>query len=316
MIRLTKRLGLALVAGLSLSSAADAALFRAYLSLNGNDANPCTLQQPCRLLPAALTAVAANGEIWMLDSANYNTDAVFVNKSVTIQAIPGQMGSIVSVGTGNYGVMVSSSTAKITFRNIAFSTIATQPGSYGIYVSTAAVVTAEDCTFANFPGMAYKQLDAGTASYFRNTVFRNNAVAISTEGGKTTVANSQFFANDIALNAYGFLSGQSAYIAVSDSMISGSIDHAVKALSEGANTTTRVSLTRSTIQNSSFGITADSYAAGGTSVVTLANSTVTGNGIAFVISTSPTQSSIKSLGNNYIADNGNDGTGLVTTPLR
>ena len=37
------------------SSGAHAAgtLFRSYLSINGNDANPCTVQLPCRLLPAA-----------------------------------------------------------------------------------------------------------------------------------------------------------------------------------------------------------------------------------------------------------------------
>ncbi|HWD36582.1 MAG TPA: hypothetical protein VG840_10505, partial [Casimicrobiaceae bacterium] len=61
------------VLALSATAHADAGLFRSYLSLAGNDANPCTLQQPCRLLPAALAAVNAGGEIWMLDSANFNT---------------------------------------------------------------------------------------------------------------------------------------------------------------------------------------------------------------------------------------------------
>ena len=49
---------------------AHAQIFRAYLTLDGNDANPCRLQLPCRLFPAALTAVQSGGEIWMLDSAN------------------------------------------------------------------------------------------------------------------------------------------------------------------------------------------------------------------------------------------------------
>ena len=74
-LRTALRSVLALLAMLA-CSAVQAQLFRAYLSVNGNDANPCTLQLPCRLLPAALTAVNAGGDIWMLDSANYNTAPV------------------------------------------------------------------------------------------------------------------------------------------------------------------------------------------------------------------------------------------------
>ena len=79
--------------------AASAGLFRAYLSVNGNDGNPCTVQQPCRLLPAALVAVNDGGEVWMLDSANYNTSTVNINKSVTILAVPGALGSVVANGS-------------------------------------------------------------------------------------------------------------------------------------------------------------------------------------------------------------------------
>src|SRR6476659_4072782 len=80
---------------------AHAQVFRAYVASDGNDANPCTLQQPCRLLPAALTVVADGGEIWMLDSANYNTGQVNVTKSVTILAIPGAVGSVVATSGGD-----------------------------------------------------------------------------------------------------------------------------------------------------------------------------------------------------------------------
>ncbi len=90
------RSALAFLAAVLLSAAAHAQLFRAYLSSTGNDANPCTLPQPCRLLPAALTAVASGGEIWMLDSANYNSSTVTIGKSVSILAVPGAVGSVVA----------------------------------------------------------------------------------------------------------------------------------------------------------------------------------------------------------------------------
>src|ERR1700682_574931 len=69
------------------ASAQAAGLFRAYLASGGSDSNPCTVAAPCRLLPAALAAVTDGGEIWMLDSANYNTATVSITKSVTILAI-------------------------------------------------------------------------------------------------------------------------------------------------------------------------------------------------------------------------------------
>ena len=88
----------AFIATLLLSATAQAGLFRSYVSSAGNDANPCTLSAPCRLLPAALVAVNDGGEIWMLDSANYNTGPVNIDKSVTILAIPGAVGSVLAIG--------------------------------------------------------------------------------------------------------------------------------------------------------------------------------------------------------------------------
>src|SRR6188474_1150342 len=87
-----------LLAASVLSLSVQAQQFRAYLDPSGSDANPCNLSQPCRLLPAAIASVASGGEIWLLDSANYNVGPVNVNKSVTILAIPGAVGSVVALG--------------------------------------------------------------------------------------------------------------------------------------------------------------------------------------------------------------------------
>jgi hypothetical protein len=76
----------------------DALGFRAYLSLQGDDGNPCTLQQPCRLLPAALAAINDGGEIRMVDSATYNTASVEVTESATLLAIPRVLGTVVATG--------------------------------------------------------------------------------------------------------------------------------------------------------------------------------------------------------------------------
>ena len=61
-LRFLVREALLLLFALS-SIAAHAQLFRAYLSLNGSDANPCTLVAPCRLLPAALKVKAVRAAL-------------------------------------------------------------------------------------------------------------------------------------------------------------------------------------------------------------------------------------------------------------
>ena len=106
----------ALGLSLLLSAAAHAQAFRTYLSAGGNDANPCSLIAPCRLLPAAIATVIDGGEVWIIDSANYNSGPVDVNKSVTILAIPGALGSVVALG-GN-AINIATAGVKVALRNL------------------------------------------------------------------------------------------------------------------------------------------------------------------------------------------------------
>jgi hypothetical protein len=52
---------LVLFAATAVPAATYAQSFRAYLSSTGSDTHPCTVSQPCRLLPAALNAIELNG---------------------------------------------------------------------------------------------------------------------------------------------------------------------------------------------------------------------------------------------------------------
>jgi hypothetical protein len=154
---------------LLVSCAADAQLFRAYLASDGSDANPCTLTAPCRLLPAALAAVASGGEIWMLDSANYNTATVTLDKSVTILAIPGVVGSIVSVGTAGIRVPAGPS-LKVVLRNLSFVRL---PGSGFAGVDVlGSTVSIEGCVVAGMPGFGIS-ITAGTVR-LSDSIVRNN----------------------------------------------------------------------------------------------------------------------------------------------
>src|SRR6187402_2972392 len=132
------------------SGTAHAQLFRAYITSDGSDANPCTLAQPCRLLPAALTAVADGGEIWMLDSANYNAATVSITKSVSILAVPGAVGSIVAIG--GPAISITAAGLKVALRNLVIVPLPGGGGTHGVAMSVASTVSIEQSLIANLPG--------------------------------------------------------------------------------------------------------------------------------------------------------------------
>jgi hypothetical protein len=129
---------------LAAASSAHAGLFRAYLSEAGADTNACSLPAPCRLLPAALAAVNDGGEIWILDSANFNTTTATISKSVTILAIPGVVGSF--VGNGGDALVVNAVGAKVTLRNLVFVNLA-GGGNSGVNFVTGTSLTIRDSSF-------------------------------------------------------------------------------------------------------------------------------------------------------------------------
>src|SRR3954468_7999546 len=152
---------LLLAASFLFANAAQAQLFRAYLSVTGNDGNPCTVSAPCRLLPAALNAVANNGEIWILDSANFNTATVNITKSVSILAVPGALGSVVAIG-GTSAMHIAVPNGAVGLRNLVFTSLATSGGTNGIDVTDGFSVSVEDCLFAGLVGNAINATGTST----------------------------------------------------------------------------------------------------------------------------------------------------------
>jgi hypothetical protein len=154
------------------ASPAQAQLFRAYLALDGSDANPCTLLQPCRLLPAALTAVQSGGEIWMLDSANYNAGPVTVSKSVTILAIPGSLGSVVALGGD---ALIVGTTGTVTLRNLNILPFPGNADRTGVNKNGAGTLTIQDCNIYGFSeGGTGAIVQGGANVTVTRSVFRDN----------------------------------------------------------------------------------------------------------------------------------------------
>jgi len=298
------------IAALLMASNAQAQLFRAYLSGSGNDGNACTLQAPCRLLPAALSAVADGGEVWMLDSANYNTSTVSVGKSVSILAIPGAVGSVVALN-GGPAVSITVPGLTVALRNVVIGPVASMaPGTNGVEISADSSLVIEGSLIVNLEGSGVVANGAADVRLVNTTVRNNGEWALrATDGVAGTVSKSQLVGNTLGgVRAEGLTGAAITNVSVTDSLISGG-DTGVQATTQASGATARVVVTRSTIDRTGTAMVSDSNGSGAPSIV-VSGSMVTENATGWNISGSG--AAIRTLQNNQITDNG-AGSGTLTT---
>jgi len=296
-----RRTILVAAAFLVLPIAAHAQAFRTYLASYGNDGNAgCTVTAPCRLLPAALNAVLDGGEIWILDSANFNAGTVNISKSVSIMAVPGQIASIASAG-GGPAIAITTPNLKIGLRNIVIPKNANNPGTQGIDISSSGVLSVEDCLFTN---LAYNGIYAhGAASvvHVKNSVFRNiTAYSVWAENGPTVnITNSQMLSSNGAL-AYA-TTASTTKVSVTDSTISGA-GEGVYAYSTVAGAVVKIFVTRSTLDNLAYGLDSETAGSGtGSATIYVGGSTISDSGYGWMIYN--TGAAIVSHGNNQFSGN-------------
>ena len=179
-IRMYATVAAAILAGmLSPNVHAAGTLARTYLSTSGKDTNPCTLAAPCRLLPAALAATQDGGEVWILDSGNYNTAKVSVSQSVTILTVPGAIGSLY---TSNDNALEVSGSVNVTLRNVAFRKAGGDLGA-GVYVGSGVVqLLVENSDFTGIGGGIVWQPSASGQVGVHHSTFRNNGIGIGISG--------------------------------------------------------------------------------------------------------------------------------------
>ena len=276
-----KRIALVFLATLLFSTASQAQLFRAYLAPEGSDANPCTLPQPCRLLPAALTAVAEGGEIWMLDSANYNTGNVAVTKSVTILAVPGAVGSFVSLGGAP--ALTISNASEVSLRNIVVGPLAgAAAGDRGILVSTS-TLTIENSLIAGVTSHGIHVDGGGTLRVSDTTIRNATGYAISVnEGSVAVVARARMIDNTLGgVMASGQVTGVTG--SVTGSVISGG-GVAATAMAAQSGVVARLVITGSTIDRTSTALNVVASGAGAIAEVTMGDNLVVNNTTAWSIS--------------------------------
>ena len=258
---------------------ANAGLFRAYLSVAGNDANACTLPAPCRLLPAALNAINDGGEVWMLDSANFNTAPVNITKSATILAVPGALGSVVA--NGGDAIVVNTPGVHVTLRNLVVLNLSGgtigASGLNGITLFDGAELTVEDCEIYGMSGRGIRGFASGAKITIRRSIIRDNAFrGVSFSGALTVTMDGVQVLN----SPLGVIAGPGLNMTLSNSVVAGSNDVgsagvAIQAQA-GATETVNLAIETSVIRSSDLGVAATSD--GGSTLVTISRSAISQNG--------------------------------------
>ena len=139
-------LGLLLGASVAL---ADAPV-RVYVASTGSDGAVGSRTAPKRTFQAAHDAVAAGGEIVVLDTAGYGV--LLINKSVTVTVPPGVNGFIVpniDPSHSTFGVRVdAASTDVVTLRGLVITGTDPSAPVVGIDMFTVGTLRVEDCTLS------------------------------------------------------------------------------------------------------------------------------------------------------------------------
>jgi parallel beta helix pectate lyase-like protein len=119
---------------------------RTFVASTGVDNSACSLVAPCRGFAAAVTATDPNGEVLVLDSAGYG--AVVITKSVSIIAPEGIYAgvSVFAASPNQTGITINGAGIKVVLRGL---TINGQGGADGIAIQNAGDVYIEKTTIAN-----------------------------------------------------------------------------------------------------------------------------------------------------------------------
>ncbi len=139
-------LSLAFSAGSLIPRVAHAQLPKIFVASFGNDASDGSRGAPKRNFQAAHNAVAAGGQIVVLDTAGYG--ALSITKSVSVTVPPGVNGFVtVSGSTNGITINTAGNFDIVSLRGLVIEGPAT---SFGIFATKVGTLRVEDCTIRNF----------------------------------------------------------------------------------------------------------------------------------------------------------------------
>jgi hypothetical protein len=294
---------LALISALASDPAAAAQrVFVASFGTDANTANNCSFANPCRSFTAAMTIVDSGGEVVALDAAGYGT--VTITKSVTITANPGFYAGI-SASTGS-AVTIATAGVNVILRGLNINSVG---ATNGVDMTNGNRLSIENCVLSNFATGNAVNVTTAAAVRIVDSTFRDNSSGVWLADGTTTsITGSKFMGHTgTGIVLLPTLPGTTSILAVSDTILSGNTNGLVVGNTQ-PTATARAAVTRSTSANNYYGFYA--WNNGGTTVITVSNTQVTGSGAAAFHNAGST---FNTLGNNALDQNALDYSGTITT---
>jgi hypothetical protein len=291
--------------GLLQGAPAHALSARTFVSAAGSDSNNCAnVATPCRHLASAYAATAANGEIYVLDPANYGS--LTITGPVSIE---GHGWASIAPVSGSAAITINASPGdKINIIGVVLDGTAVANTS-GIVFNTGGSLAVRDSVIRNFTfsGIIFQPTSSSSSQIFvSNTLVADNGadgIVINSAGsGTTNGAVDHVAMENNALVGLAVATGsQTVNVTLSDSVIANGVGSGVTAESLGGGTI-GVMVRNSTIANNSAnGLQADNTGA----TIRVTRSTITGNGSGWATSFSAV---VLSYGDNNIDGNGNANT--------
>ena len=243
---------------------------------DSNTATNCTATAPCRFFQAAMSVTDINGEVIVLDSGGYG--GVTITQSVALIAPTGVYAGI-SVFPRSNGVTIATAWVNVVLRGL---TINGQGGDFGIHMTAGSMLSIENCVISNFPTGIGIYVNTTAKVRIFDTIVRNSSFGIYLSNVPVaTISRSTFVDNNDGIWIRGDTAGTTTTAVISDSTVSGS----------------------------SYGITARSMVANAIVRVSVSTGRVTGN--TYGLYQSGADTSLRSFGNNTLAENAFDTFGTI-----
>lgn len=282
---------------------AQAQRARVFVSVHGQDGNPCTALSPCRTFQYAHDNVLAGGEISVLDSGGYGP--VVITKSVSI-VNPAGVEAAIAVASNETAISVGAGASDtVSLRGLILD--GSGAGGIGIYFTGGAALEVVDCVIRNYKNFGIVNFSFATypmSLSITNVTVSNigstgiainpsNSPTIEVTLNRVELRNNQV--NGLEIDASPTV--QRIVTNVIDSVLANNGQNGVFAYSiDLGDSVTQVSLLRSVATNNGTGVKAE----GPTSTIRLAESMLTGNAQGWAQGNG---SLVQSYGNNFIDGN-------------
>ena len=171
------------------ATALQAQTAKIFVASFGNDANDGSRGSPKRNFQAAHDAVASGGQIVVLDTAGYGTLAI--TKSIAVTVPQGVNGFVTFTATSGSAITINAaSTDVVSLRGLIVEGVGVASNNNGIFASSVAALTIEDCTVRSFLNGIIVKASCNAQYFVRNTNARacGRGLEVSTNGAFSAVA--------------------------------------------------------------------------------------------------------------------------------